>query len=104
MVEKPAVEDAPSNLAARGRYLFGPQIFSAIERTEPGVGGEIQLTDAIKLLAAEHPVHAYVHAGPIFDVGKKMDYLRATLNLALRRDDLAEPVARMLAELAARAR
>lgn len=88
MVEKPAVEDAPSNLASRGRYLFTPSIFDAIERTSEGVGGEIQLTDAIRLLAEEEGVYAYVHSGPILDVGKKLDYLKATVELALRRDDL----------------
>lgn len=89
MVEKPAVEDAPSNLASRGRYLLTPAIFDAIDRTSEGVGGEIQLTDAIQLLAEEEGVLAYVHKGPILDVGKKLDYLKATVELALRRDDLA---------------
>lgn len=89
MVEKPAVEDAPSNLASRGRYLLTPGIFEAIERTSQGVGGEIQLTDAIRLLAEEEGVFAYVHEGPIYDVGKKLDYLKTTVELALRREDLA---------------
>ena len=96
MVEKPAREDAPSNLASRGRYLFTPTIFDAIERTSTGVGGEIQLTDAIRLLAREEGVIAYIHTGPILDVGKKLDYLRATVELALRRDDLGEDFARWL--------
>jgi UTP--glucose-1-phosphate uridylyltransferase len=90
MVEKPKPEDAPSNLAARGRYLFNPSIFDAIEKTSAGVGGEIQLTDAIRLLAQEEGVYAYVHDGPILDVGKKLAYLKATVELALGRDDLAE--------------
>ena len=102
MVEKPSVEEAPSNLAARGRYLFTPAIFSAIERTERGVGGEIQLTDAIRLLAKEESVYAYVHRGPILDVGKKLDYLKTTVELALRRDDLSEPFKRFLTEVVAR--
>jgi UTP--glucose-1-phosphate uridylyltransferase len=102
MVEKPAPENAPSNLAARGRYVFEPEIFEAIERTSTGIGGEIQLTDAIRLLADERAVFAYVHDGPIFDAGKKVDWLRATLELALRRDDLAKPVKELLAEIAAR--
>jgi UTP--glucose-1-phosphate uridylyltransferase len=91
IIEKPAVEDAPSDLAARGRYVFTPAIFDALEKTRPGVGGEIQLTDAIRLLAKESTVYAYIHDGPILDVGKKLDYLRATVELALRRDDLAKP-------------
>lgn len=102
MVEKPKREEAPSNLAARGRYLFTPDIFEALERTASGYDGEIQLTDAIRLLASEQSVYAYVHAGPIFDVGKKVDYLRASLELALRRDDLAEPVGELIKDVGAR--
>ena len=89
MVEKPKTADAPSDLAARGRYLFTPSIFDAIEETSEGVGGEIQLTDAINLLAQREPVVAYVHRGPILDVGKKLDYLKASVELALRRPDLS---------------
>lgn len=96
MVEKPTVERAPSNLASRGRYLLTASIFGAIERTSEGAGGEIQLTDAIKLLAEEEGVFAYVHGGPILDVGKKLDYLKATVELALRRDDLGPDFGRWL--------
>ena len=102
MVEKPDLSEAPSNLAARGRYLFTPEIFEAIDRTASGYGGEIQLTDAIRLLAAEQAVYAYVHEGPIFDVGKKVDYLKASFELALRRHDLAGPLSDYVRELAAR--
>lgn len=102
MVEKPSKEEAPSNLASRGRYLFTPDIFEAIDRTASGYGGEIQLTDAIRLLARERAVYAYVHDGPILDVGKKMDYLRAIMELALRRDDLSGPVTEYVKELASR--
>ena len=102
MVEKPKREEAPSNLAARGRYLFTPDIFEALDRTKSGYGGEIQLTDAIRLLANEQSVYAYVHDGPIFDVGKKVDYLKASLELALRRSDLAGPVGDFVKELGAR--
>lgn len=102
MVEKPAPEDAPSNLGSRGRYVFPPKIFDAIENTEPGVGDEIQLTDAIKALSAEETVYAYIHAGPMFDVGKKLDYLRATVELALRRTDLGKPFKDFLIDLSAR--
>ncbi len=90
MIEKPPIDEAPSNLASRGRYLFTPGIFSALRRTEPGVGGEVQLTDAVRLLLQEEEVYVYVHDGPILDVGKKIDYLRATVELALRREDLGE--------------
>jgi UTP--glucose-1-phosphate uridylyltransferase len=102
IVEKPAVADAPSSLASRGRYLFTPGIFDAIERTEPGVGDEIQLTDAIQLLVEKEPVVAYVHEGPILDVGKKVDYLKATIELALRRDDLRDELTAHLRELVSR--
>ncbi|CAN5551748.1 UTP--glucose-1-phosphate uridylyltransferase GalU [soil metagenome] len=99
MVEKPAVEDAPSTLGSRGRYVFTPDIFDALDRTTTGVGDEIQLTDAIKLLASEKEVYAYIHEGPMFDVGKKLDYLKASVELALRRDDLAKPFKEFLVEL-----
>lgn len=102
MVEKPRQEDAPSNLASRGRYLFTPDIFEAIDRTSSGYGGEIQLTDAIRLLASDRSVYAYVHEGPILDVGKKMDYLRAVMELALRREDLAGPLTDYVRELSQR--
>jgi UTP--glucose-1-phosphate uridylyltransferase len=102
MVEKPAAEDAPSRLASRGRYLFTPAIFEALERTSAGVGGEIQLTDAINLVAQEDKMFAYVHEGPIYDVGKKMDYLRTTVELALRRDDLSGPFKEFLQQVAER--
>jgi UTP--glucose-1-phosphate uridylyltransferase len=101
MVEKPAVEDAPSNLASRGRYVLSPKIFGALERlTEQSHSGEIELTDAIRMLAEEEDegVYAYVHSGPMFDVGKKLDYLKTTVELALRRDDLAEPFREYLVE------
>lgn len=96
MVEKPTPTDAPSDLASRGRYVFTADLFDAIERTTAGVGGEIQLTDAIRILAKEKGVYAYLHSGPIYDVGKKLDFLKATIELALRRDDLAKPLAEYL--------
>ena len=102
MVEKPARDDAPSDLGSVGHYIFSPDIFDAIDRTSAGVGGEIQLTDAINLLAQERSVYAYVHDGPIYDVGKKLDYLKATIELALRRDDLAKPLKDFLNEVVGR--
>jgi UTP--glucose-1-phosphate uridylyltransferase len=102
MIEKPPPQEAPSNLGSRGRYVFTPGIFDALDRTQEGHGGEIQLTDAIKLLAQDEEVYAYVHRGPMFDVGKKLDYLKASIELALRRDDLAKPVKEFLVELVAR--
>jgi UTP--glucose-1-phosphate uridylyltransferase len=91
MVEKPPRDAAPSNLAARGRYVFSAEIFDALSETKPGVGGEIQLTDAIRLLAHKGRMRACIYDGPIFDVGKKLDYLKASVQMAMRRDDLEKP-------------
>jgi len=88
VVEKPAPEDAPSDLAIMGRYVFTPSIFAEIERTPPGRGGEIQITDAIRSLIASEEVYGYVFEEGRYDVGNKADYLRATVELALRREDL----------------
>jgi UTP--glucose-1-phosphate uridylyltransferase len=102
MVEKPDPPDAPSTLGSRGRYVFTPAIFDALERTQPGNGGEIQLTDAIKKVAQDDEVYAYVHHGPIYDVGRPSLYLEATIELALRRDDLAKPLREFLASVVER--
>jgi UTP--glucose-1-phosphate uridylyltransferase len=88
LVEKPAPEEAPSNLAIMGRYVLTPGIFEAIARTKPGRGGEIQLTDAIKELLTTETVHGFTFTEGRFDVGNKADYLRATVELALEREDL----------------
>ena len=102
IVEKPTAEEAPSNLAVIGRYIFTPEIFDVLERTEPGAGGEIQLTDAIKLLLADQPVYGYVFEHGRFDAGDKLDYLRATVELALDREDLGPPFRAFLAEVVKR--
>ena len=102
IVEKPTAEEAPSNLAVIGRYIFTPEIFDVLERTEPGAGGEIQLTDAIKLLLADQPVYGYVFEHGRFDAGDKLDYLRATVELALDREDLGPPFREFLAEVVKR--
>jgi UTP--glucose-1-phosphate uridylyltransferase len=99
IVEKPRPEDAPSDLAVMGRYVFTPDIFDAIDKTQPGVGGEIQLTDAIALLLEDQPVYGFVFEDGRFDIGKKIDYLRATVELALDRDDLGAEFAAFLTEL-----
>jgi UTP--glucose-1-phosphate uridylyltransferase len=91
MIEKPPRDEAPSDLASRGRYVLTPELFDALERTERGVGGEIQLTDGLRLLMEQQDIYAYVHPGPIYDVGKKLDYLKASVELALRREDLGKP-------------
>ena len=90
MVEKPAVEEAPSRLAVLGRYVITPEIFEILEHTAPGRGGEIQLTDALKVLAKEQSMYAYDFIGKRYDVGDKLGYLQATVEYALRRDDLKD--------------
>ena len=102
IVEKPKAEDAPSDLAVMGRYLFTSEIFDALDRTKPGVGGEIQLTDAIAILLTEMPVYGFVFDEGRFDIGKKLDFLRATVELALDRDDLGPEFADFLAEVVRR--
>lgn len=90
MVEKPALADAPSDLAIIGRYIFTPDIFGAIENTEPGSGGEIQITDAMRVLLKERPFYAVKLDGRRHDAGDKLGFLIATVEFALKRDDLAD--------------
>ena len=104
IVEKPAADEAPSNFAVMGRYVFTPEIFDAIDRTAPGRGGEIQLTDAIGLLLEKQPVYALPFTAGRFDVGNKLDYLRATVELALERPDLAGEFRQILFEIVDRER
>jgi UTP--glucose-1-phosphate uridylyltransferase len=87
IVEKPK-ENAPSNLAVMGRYVFTPDIFDALAQVQPGVGGEIQLTDAIALLMQDQEVYGYTFSEGRYDTGHKLDYLRAVVEFAARRDDL----------------
>jgi UTP--glucose-1-phosphate uridylyltransferase len=98
IVEKPSPEEAPSNLAVIGRYVLTPEIFDALRRTTPGRGGEIQLTDAINLLAQEQAVYAYRFEGRRFDVGNPLDYLKATVELGAERDDLGPEFRAWLAQ------
>jgi UTP--glucose-1-phosphate uridylyltransferase len=88
IVEKPAPEEAPSSWAVLGRYVFTPSIFDALDEVKPGAGGEIQLTDAIGVLLGTEEVLGYTFVDGRYDVGNKLDYLRATVELALARDDL----------------
>ena len=97
MVEKPKAEDAPSLYAAAGRYILDRAIFDALRRVERGVGGEIQLTDAIELLIKEgHPVHVVVHRGSRHDLGNPGGYLKAAVDFALDRDDYGPELRRWL--------
>jgi UTP--glucose-1-phosphate uridylyltransferase len=99
VVEKPRPEDARSNLAVIGRYVFSPGIFDALGRITPGVGGELQLTDAISLLLDTEPVFGRVFAHGRYDIGRKLDFLRANIELALDRDDLGPELATYLRAL-----
>ncbi len=102
IVEKPPPDEAPSNLAAIGRYVLTPEIFDCLRRTHPGVGGELQLTDAISMLAREQAVYAYVFDGGRFDVGNKLDYLKATIELAIDREDIGKDFRAWLGDFAER--
>lgn len=88
MVEKPAFKDAPSDLAIIGRYIFTPDIFEAIEKTQAGSGGEIQITDAMCRLLESRPIYAVKLDGTRHDAGDKLGFLIATVEFALKRDDL----------------
>lgn len=99
VVEKPARQDAPSNYAITGRYIFTNSIFGALERTPPGVNGEIQLTDAIGLVLAREPVLGIVFKGGRYDIGDKFEYLKATVELALARPDVGPSLRQALLEI-----
>ncbi|MEU0153411.1 UTP--glucose-1-phosphate uridylyltransferase [Micromonospora fulviviridis] len=99
MVEKPKPEDAPSNLAVLGRYVLPGKIFDAIRRTEPGSGGEIQLTDAMEILRNEGvPVHAIVYRGTRYDTGMPLGYLQTVVQIAVEREDLGAEFRKWLTE------
>jgi len=90
LVEKPKIGEAPSNIAILGRYIISPSIFGILENTQPGKGGEIQLTDALKELAKKEAMYAYKFAGKRYDVGDKAGFLMATVEYALRRENLKD--------------
>jgi UTP--glucose-1-phosphate uridylyltransferase len=90
LVEKPKPADAPSNLAITGRYVLPAAIFGCLERTQPGAGGEIQLTDALKILAKEQGLWAYIYEGISYDAGEKLGFLKATVELALQNQEFGE--------------
>ena len=99
IVEKPKRDEAPSNLAVIGRYVFTPEIFDALDRIEPGAGGELQLTDAIALLNEDQTVYGCVFQKGRFDIGQKVDFLRANVELALEREDIGPELEQFLVEL-----
>ena len=91
LIEKPAVEEAPSNVAILGRYIITPKIFEILENTKPGKGNEIQLTDALLELIKHEAMYAYDFEGRRYDVGDKLGFLQATVEFALKREELREP-------------
>jgi UTP--glucose-1-phosphate uridylyltransferase len=95
LVEKPKVEDAPSNLIISGRYILQPQVMRTLETQEAGAGGEIQLTDAMARMIGQQPFHAVTFAGRRFDCGSKLGFVEATLALALEREDIGQEVRAM---------
>jgi UTP--glucose-1-phosphate uridylyltransferase len=96
IIEKPAPDSAPSNMGAVGRYIFVPEIFDCLKRTSMGVGNEIQLTDAIRLLLKEQPVYAYKFGGKRYDTGDKLGYIETIIDYALKDQDLQKSLKKFL--------
>jgi len=90
IVEKPSRDEAPSNLVTLGRYVLTPTIFDCLEKISPGIGNEIQLTDALRLLLEREPVYAYLYQGDRHDIGNKLGWIKANIELALACDGLSE--------------
>ena len=99
VVEKPSPQEAPSDLAIVGRYVFTPKIFEKLRKTKPGKGGEIQLTDAMKLLLEEETIYAYKFEGKVYDTGNPVDYLKTVFEFALQREDIAEELSQFILDL-----
>ena len=99
VVEKPPASEAPSNLAIIGRYILTPEIFGILENTRSGKGGEIQLTDGIRVLLEQQPVYAYMIEGTRYDAGDKLGFLKATVEFALKRKDLGDAFRSYLKQL-----
>ncbi len=98
-IEKPSREEAPSNLAIIGRYLFTPTIFDLLRETPPGAGEEIQLTDAIRRLIEREPVYSYRFKGKRYDAGNKLEFLLANLSFALKREGLGPELRKHISAL-----
>jgi len=99
VVEKPQFKDAPSNLAVIGRYILTPTVFETLERTPLGTGGELQLTDGLRLLLQREKLYGYVFDGKRHDTGDKLGFLKATVEFALKRPDLGGGLRQWLKEL-----
>ena len=90
IVEKPTIEEAPSNIGSVGRYILTPEIFKCIKKTPPGVNNEIQLTDALRLLKEKESIYAFEFHGKRYDLGNKMDWLKTTFDVALMRNEFRD--------------
>lgn len=99
IVEKPKPEDAPSNIGAIGRYVFTPEIFDCIKKTTAGVGNEIQLTDAIRLLKEEQKIYAYKFTGKRYDTGDKVEYVKAIIDFALKNKEMNEQIKQHITDI-----
>lgn len=99
LIEKPDIDKAPTNIAILGRYIITPEIFNILENTQKGVGGEIQLTDGLKKLASIQDMYAYIFDGRRYDVGSKIGFLEATVDFALKREDLRDSFKSYLSKL-----
>ncbi|MHB8841433.1 MAG: UTP--glucose-1-phosphate uridylyltransferase GalU [Candidatus Aquicultor sp.] len=99
LVEKPSLKEAPSDLAMLGRYILTPGIFPALSKTEPGLGGELQLTDALKRLLKKEEIYAFEVTGPRYDIGNKLSWIKATVELALMNKEFGAELRSYLKEL-----
>jgi len=99
IVEKPTMEEAPSTMGAIGRYVFTPEIFDCLKRTSRGIGGEIQLTDGIRLLNSRQNVYGYTFNGRRYDTGDRMGYIEAIIDFALEHDDLRDDLVAYLSKV-----
>lgn len=99
LVEKPKPEEAPSNLGVTGRYVLPPKIFDYLAQTRPGTGGEIQLTDGLRMLASKEGLHAYIYEGKSHDAGDKLGFLKATVEIALKNPNFGKAFREYLREL-----
>ncbi|MBE9592820.1 MAG: UTP--glucose-1-phosphate uridylyltransferase, partial [Proteobacteria bacterium] len=98
IIEKPSLEEAPSNIGTVGRYVLTPEIFDCIRETKPGTGNEIQLTDSIKMLMEKEEVYAYAFRGKRYDAGDKIGYIKAIIDFALEQEYLKEEIGSYLQE------
>jgi len=99
LMEKPSKEEAPSNIAILGRYILMPEIFGILEKTKPGINNKIELTDALKKMSKKQDIYAYEFEGKRYDVGDKMGFLQATVEMALKREDLGDEFMKYLMNL-----